>query len=400
MSESDLASESDLVHRLNNHLCIIVGFCDLLLLEHGGKKGELSQYLGLISESSRSLLNIINDILDLSKIEAKTLDVRVEAVNPDRLLDLVVELWQQRMTTKGLTLLRHPTIGPAHSFYSDPLRLRQILDNLISNASKFTAQGTIELHLENHPDDIEFRVTDNGPGIPPAVRDFGPNLTYIATTSPRSSVLVTPTATVADLDTTDFNNAKLTFATTVNVQPYDTFSVSNSVQGCCNSAGPSILYNSVIVGIETGGIGMTPLVITFNSNATVEAIQAVLQSVSWVSIQSNGAAPNSNTRTIAVKFEDGDGGTSNISTKAIDVNVTQFSPLVYKLGRSQTYSIGSPGVLVAAVAVVTTPFTDTNFNGGKLTITTTLNGEATDRYFFRPQGNGPGQINVVGLKII
>ena len=152
-------------HELRTPLTSIIGFCDLLLLEHGGKTGELSQYLGLISESSRSLLNIINDILDLSKIEAKTLDVRVEAVNPDRLLDLVAELWQQRMTTKGLTLLRHPTIGPAHSFYSDPLRLRQILDNLISNASKFTTQGTIELHLENHPDDIEFRVTDNGPGI-------------------------------------------------------------------------------------------------------------------------------------------------------------------------------------------------------------------------------------------
>jgi len=152
-------------HELRTPLTSIIGFCDLLLLEHGGKGGELSQYLGLIAESSHSLLNIINDILDLSKIEAKTLDVRVEAVNPDRLLDLLVELWQQRITTKGLTLVRHPTIGPTHSFYSDPLRLRQILDNLISNASKFTVQGSIALHLENHPDAIEFRVTDSGAGI-------------------------------------------------------------------------------------------------------------------------------------------------------------------------------------------------------------------------------------------
>lgn len=152
-------------HELRTPLTSIIGFCDLLLLEHGGKTNELAQYLHLIAESSRSLLNIINDILDLSKIEAKTLEVRVEPVDPDRLVDLLAELWQQRITAKGLTLVRRPTIGAARSFYSDPLRLRQVLDNLISNAVKFTASGTIELAMENHEGDLEFRISDNGPGI-------------------------------------------------------------------------------------------------------------------------------------------------------------------------------------------------------------------------------------------
>lgn len=152
-------------HELRTPLTSIIGFCDLLLLEHGDKPGDLSQYLRLISESSRSLLNIITDILDLSKIEAKTLEVRVEPVDPDRLLDLLVELWEQRVTVKGLTLIRHPTIGQSRSFYSDPLRLRQILDNLVSNAVKFTASGSIELFLENHDGDLEFRVKDSGTGI-------------------------------------------------------------------------------------------------------------------------------------------------------------------------------------------------------------------------------------------
>jgi signal transduction histidine kinase len=155
-------------HELRTPLTSIIGFCDLLLLEHGGRAGDLAQYLRLIAESSRSLLNIITDILDLSKIEAKTLEVRVEPVDPDRLLDLIAELWQPRIAAKNLTLVRHPTAGPSRSFYSDPLRLRQVLDNLISNAVKFTTAGSIELFLENHDGDLEFRVSDCGPGISPA----------------------------------------------------------------------------------------------------------------------------------------------------------------------------------------------------------------------------------------
>jgi signal transduction histidine kinase len=112
------------------------------------------------------LLNIINDILDLSKIEAKTLEVHVEPVDPDHLLDLLAELWEQRAAAKKVRLVRVPSVGRPGSFYSDPLRLRQVLDNLLSNALKFTDEGCIELHLEHRADDLEFTVKDSGDGIP------------------------------------------------------------------------------------------------------------------------------------------------------------------------------------------------------------------------------------------
>lgn len=153
-------------HELRTPLTSIIGFCDLLLLEYGDKPGDLAHYLKLISESSRSLLRIINDILDLSKIEAKTLEVRVEPVDPDRLLDLLAELWQQRASVKSLRLVRVPSTGAARPFYSDPLRLRQVLDNLLNNAVKFTRQGSIELRLEHHTEDLVFSVVDTGSGIP------------------------------------------------------------------------------------------------------------------------------------------------------------------------------------------------------------------------------------------
>lgn len=154
-------------HELRTPLASVIGFCDLLLLEHGKEEGELAQYLRLIKESSRSLLNIINDILDLSKIEAKTLEVQVEPIDPDHIVDLLAELWEQRASAKNVQIIRVPSTGRPGSFYSDPLRLRQVLDNLLSNALKFTDAGAIELHLDHHPDDIEITVRDSGPGIPP-----------------------------------------------------------------------------------------------------------------------------------------------------------------------------------------------------------------------------------------
>ena len=153
-------------HELRTPLTSIIGFCDLLLLEHGDKPGDLSQHLKLISESSRSLLRIINDILDLSKIEAKTLEIKVEPVDPDRLLDLLNDLWQQRASMRKLKLVRHPSVGQPRPFYSDPLRLRQVLDNLLNNAVKFTQVGAVEMSLEHHAEDLVFSVTDSGSGIP------------------------------------------------------------------------------------------------------------------------------------------------------------------------------------------------------------------------------------------
>jgi len=154
-------------HELRTPLTSIIGFCGLLQLDYSDQGGNLSRFLKLIAESSQSLLNIINDVLDLAKIEAKTLEIKVEPVDADRLVDLIADLWQTRTASKHIALVRMPSVGRPGVFYSDPLRLRQILDNLLSNALKFTPKGSIELHLNHREHDIEVAVADTGIGIPP-----------------------------------------------------------------------------------------------------------------------------------------------------------------------------------------------------------------------------------------
>ena len=240
------------------------------------------------------------------------------------------------------------------------------------------------------------RVTANN--VAPQLASFGPAL---ALNFPNQSaaVFVAPTATVTDADTTDFNNAKLTLATSTNADSFDVLSIDNGISACCNADGPSILYRGVIVGSESGGTGSKPLVITFNSNATVTVVQDILRNVKWQSVPPFGYAPNAGTRIVTATFTDGDGGTSNLVSKEVSLTVAKLPPVIYRLGQTQQYLIGSSGVLLASRAYITGSYANTSFNGGKLTIANTLNGEATDKFFFRPQGNGLGQINVVGSTI-
>jgi signal transduction histidine kinase len=86
-------------------------------------------------------------------------------MDPDHLLDLLAELWTPRAHAKKLELARLPSTGAAHPFYSDPLRLRQVLENLINNAIKFTDSGKVEMQLEHTEDFLVFTISDTGPGI-------------------------------------------------------------------------------------------------------------------------------------------------------------------------------------------------------------------------------------------
>jgi signal transduction histidine kinase len=122
-------------------------------------------YLKLIAESSSSLLAIVNDIMDLAKIEARTLEIRPGAVDADHQVEICAGLWKERAQAKGLTLsIREPSGTPAR-LNTDAQRLRQILENLLSNAVKFTAKGRIELGCTHLSDAVEFTVADTGPGI-------------------------------------------------------------------------------------------------------------------------------------------------------------------------------------------------------------------------------------------
>jgi len=152
-------------HELRTPLTGIIGFCELLQLEKSDGNPQTLKYLQLISESSHSLLAIINDILDFSRIESRTLDIRPVKVDPEQVLDLVSRSWKERAAVRGLKFTRQATKGTPCGCTCDPLRMRQMLDNLIGNAVKFTDKGKIDVRLEYHPGSIEFTISDTGCGI-------------------------------------------------------------------------------------------------------------------------------------------------------------------------------------------------------------------------------------------
>ena len=126
-------------------------------------------YVEVIESSGQSLLAILNDILDLSKIEAGRLEIEAIPFGLTDLLDSIVALWSAPIAEKGLMLVVEFEELPDH-VVGDPTRVRQILTNLLSNALKFTERGEIRLCIRHDADQrLRFQVADTGVGMSPAV---------------------------------------------------------------------------------------------------------------------------------------------------------------------------------------------------------------------------------------
>jgi signal transduction histidine kinase len=93
-------------------------------------------------------------------------------VDPDQVLDLLTRSWKERAAVRGIKFVRHPSTGTPTPCTGDPLRLRQMLDNLIGNALKFTEKGKVEVRLDYQADTIEFTISDSGCGIPGPQQDY------------------------------------------------------------------------------------------------------------------------------------------------------------------------------------------------------------------------------------
>jgi signal transduction histidine kinase len=132
-------------HELRTPLNSIIGFTGIVLQRMAGPlTAEQEKQLGMVRRSARHLLDLINDVLDLSKIEAGQLEVRLEPFDLPAVIERVVASVQPLADRKALTLSVHiaPEVG---SMVSDRRRVEQILLNLLSNAIKFTNTGSVSV---------------------------------------------------------------------------------------------------------------------------------------------------------------------------------------------------------------------------------------------------------------
>jgi PAS domain S-box-containing protein len=157
-------------HELRTPLNSIIGFSEVLL---DGKAGDLSdvqtEFLGNVQSSGRHLLNLINDLLDISKIEAGRMDVRCDVCPPHAVAAHAAASLQPLADARRVELVVSSN-GPVPAVTADQLRLRQVLYNLLSNAIKFTpAGGTVTVTLETMHGGERVRTTvcDTGPGLAP-----------------------------------------------------------------------------------------------------------------------------------------------------------------------------------------------------------------------------------------
>ncbi|AMV17450.1 response regulator [Planctomyces sp. SH-PL14] len=162
---------ANMSHEIRTPITAITGYSELLL-DPAHADDDRAESLQIIRRSSRHLVDIINDILDISKIEAGKMSVERIPVAVPNIASDVVSLMRPTAITKGLSL-RLSFGGPVpRKIQCDPVRLRQILVNLVGNAVKFTEQGQIHLKLSTHVEEnqgwLRFEVLDTGIGMTPA----------------------------------------------------------------------------------------------------------------------------------------------------------------------------------------------------------------------------------------
>jgi len=160
---------ANMSHEIRTPMNAVSGMTDLLL-EKQPRPDQLN-YLQVISKSSDILLHIINDILDLSKIEAGKLEMEQIDFSLSDTVDLVKQTLSVKAEEKGLHLITSIDSTATDILAGDPYRLNQVLINLGGNAIKFTERGTVEISVKKTAEDdttisLEFAVQDTGAGIP------------------------------------------------------------------------------------------------------------------------------------------------------------------------------------------------------------------------------------------
>lgn len=175
LAETASKSKTDFLanmsHEIRTPLNGIIGFTSLLM--ESNLEESQKEYMLTINESATTLMDIVNDILDFSKIEAGKLELKIEETDLLALTNQVVSLFKYQANQKQIDLVLVIDANVPQFLFTDSLRLKQIIINLIGNAVKFTQKGQIQLEiktilpLEEHFANLYFSVRDTGIGIQP-----------------------------------------------------------------------------------------------------------------------------------------------------------------------------------------------------------------------------------------
>ncbi|WFP52110.1 cadherin domain-containing protein [Methylomonas sp. EFPC3] len=218
-------------------------------------------------------------------------------------------------------------------------------------ASNFNSNFTIATSVS---DGVLAAVTGTKAMTGTAVND-APVLTFISGNfnypENYGAVIVSSSATVTDVDSANFDTGQMRVYFSANGQAEDRIGIQNQGSGAgqIGVSGTNVSYGGVVIGTYTGGTdGSTPLVVTFNANATVEAVQALARSITYQNVSDN---PSTAVRTMAGYVTDGDGGTSNIVSGTLTIIPANDAPVI------------------SAVEATTLAYTE---NGAATAITSTL----------------------------
>ena len=156
---------ANMSHEIRTPLNAILGFIDLL--KEREEDSEKLKYIATVQSSSNTLLGIINDILDFSKIESGNLSIEKVHFNVEEEFRTLVELFRAKASEKSLNLQLIMDDNMPAALYSDPLRIKQVIANLLSNALKFTPRnGKVKLNISYKNEKLLVSVSDTGIGVP------------------------------------------------------------------------------------------------------------------------------------------------------------------------------------------------------------------------------------------
>lgn len=174
----ELAEESDklksaflanMSHEIRTPMNGIIGFADLLSIEENEEKRK--HYLQIIKRAGLQLLDIVNDVIDISKIEAGNIDIHSSSIDINLLIKEIQEFFSNEASSKGIELRSECNVD-CIELVTDAFKLKQILVNLVKNAIKFTDKGFVVVGASMHDSRVEFFVRDTGIGIDPSAHEL------------------------------------------------------------------------------------------------------------------------------------------------------------------------------------------------------------------------------------